>query len=675
MISKKRIIIGMILTVAITIGLFVYTDVARTTSTFLIIAFLTFFYKIDSRILIAGALGFLVMIMIFSFVEGLHITEYYAGYDMENLAVYTYFFLVIGVIAQMIEYKRSGKDKSETPVALFGAENYKKKIQEPVDKLEKFLEGFDENALRITMSLAVLLSVGSLLFFYFNNHWNLVYSDTYSHLNMARKIFDNITPGIGQLGGQWLPLLHILMAPFATVDFLWHSGLAGAMVSMPAFILSVYLIFKTIELFFSDKKSAFLGALVYMLNINILYLQTTAMMEPLFNLTIIGSTYFISKWAIRGGVFNLVVGSAFVAFSTLTRYEGYGVFVMAVLSMLLIAYFKKDKTTKKSMEGVFIIFMSVASAGILLWMVYLNVVFKDPLHWLHPLQELRMTSAEQDVSTSKDITTQEISNSNEDNPSKITGSILSATFLTNGAIVSAIALISLILLLMHSTQRIKISYHFVVLMLIPMSTFLFLLVANYMGRIHIRGPSIFDMAVFNRWSNYALESGMRYTLSSLPFVAFFTAIITVGSFKRKMLVLVLILSQFVFVFIGPLFLTYNFSIKWREVYGQDSKHIEYIKNNYTGGNILVSVLMHDDDMFKYGISYKNYIHEGAYKIWKESLMNPGKRVSWIIMNKDTQERAMGGSDIITRVFLAHPERLRNFQMVYEDEEVKIYKKK
>ncbi|MEQ1875491.1 MAG: hypothetical protein ABL958_02520, partial [Bdellovibrionia bacterium] len=40
-----------------------------------------------------------------------------------------------------------------------------------------------------------------------------------------------------------------------------------------------------------DRTAAFLGALVYMSSFNMLLLQSMAMMEPLFNLTIIGSIY------------------------------------------------------------------------------------------------------------------------------------------------------------------------------------------------------------------------------------------------------------------------------------------------------------------------------------------------------------------------------------------------
>src|SRR5258706_8481148 len=62
----------------------------------------------------------------------------------------------------------------------------------------------------------------------------LYYGDAEAHLNIARRLVDNRTPGIRQLGTTWLPLPHILLAPLVRNDFLWQTGLAGPLVSVPA---------------------------------------------------------------------------------------------------------------------------------------------------------------------------------------------------------------------------------------------------------------------------------------------------------------------------------------------------------------------------------------------------------------------------------------------------------
>jgi hypothetical protein len=41
---------------------------------------------------------------------------------------------------------------------------------------------------------------------------HLLHFDAKAHLVVARRVFDNITPGWSQLGAIWLPLPHILNA-------------------------------------------------------------------------------------------------------------------------------------------------------------------------------------------------------------------------------------------------------------------------------------------------------------------------------------------------------------------------------------------------------------------------------------------------------------------------------
>src|SRR5258708_3884868 len=85
-------------------------------------------------------------------------------------------------------------------------------------------------ALILAIFLAIL-SIGSFYFFY-KNGLGLAYNDARSHLDISRRVVEGLKPGVAQLGSVWLPLPHILMVPFVWNDFLWHSGLAGAITSM-----------------------------------------------------------------------------------------------------------------------------------------------------------------------------------------------------------------------------------------------------------------------------------------------------------------------------------------------------------------------------------------------------------------------------------------------------------
>src|SRR3989304_2447599 len=79
------------------------------------------------------------------------------------------------------------------------------------------------------MLLTVIVTAGALAWSYANDSI-VVYGDAAAHLQISRKLVDNITPGAAQLGTSWLPLLHVLQLPFIWNDHMWHSGLAGGIV-------------------------------------------------------------------------------------------------------------------------------------------------------------------------------------------------------------------------------------------------------------------------------------------------------------------------------------------------------------------------------------------------------------------------------------------------------------
>src|SRR5260370_21148096 len=86
--------------------------------------------------------------------------------------------------------------------------------------------------------LACLLGCAAVLsaaaWWVYHTGRTLYYGDAEAHLNIARRLVDNRTPGIRQLGTTWLPLPHLLLAPLAGNDRLWQTGPAGTLVSVPA---------------------------------------------------------------------------------------------------------------------------------------------------------------------------------------------------------------------------------------------------------------------------------------------------------------------------------------------------------------------------------------------------------------------------------------------------------
>src|SRR5919109_5625672 len=83
--------------------------------------------------------------------------------------------------------------------------------------------------------LSSIIIVNAFLFL-LSRDLTFVHIDAIAHVNKARGVFDNVTPGLRQLGTIWLPLPHLLIVPFTAIDSLWTSGTAGSLLSIACFI-------------------------------------------------------------------------------------------------------------------------------------------------------------------------------------------------------------------------------------------------------------------------------------------------------------------------------------------------------------------------------------------------------------------------------------------------------
>ncbi len=66
---------------------------------------------------------------------------------------------------------------------------------------------------------------------------------------------------------------------------------------------------------------------------------------------------------------------------------------------------------------------------------------------------------------------------------------------------------------------------------------------------------------------------------------------------------------------------------------------EWFKKNYDHGLVLASTGSGDGFMLETGIDQKNFITEGAYKYWDESLKDPAKYATWALYSKNNQRDA------------------------------------
>ncbi len=240
--------------------------------------------------------------------------------------------------------------------------------------------------------LAAAISIAS--FFYYLRHGDLLlYGDAVAHIDIARRVFDSRTPGLLQLGTVWLPLPHILMLPFLVSRWMWQTGIGGSIPSLIAYVFSVTGIFRLMRTVIPSRESrsewdiqfaAWLAAAIFALNPNVIYLQTTAMTEPVYLALFIWTVGFFSD-AIRGCAAgetrkanSSLVNCSFCLFGAcLTRYDGWLLAAVVVATASSLAWLGNFAPLRPGVKKLVLL----AVAAPLLWLAYNAAVYGNPLEF------------------------------------------------------------------------------------------------------------------------------------------------------------------------------------------------------------------------------------------------------------------------------------------------------
>jgi len=210
----------------------------------------------------------------------------------------------------------------------------------------------------------------------------LNYGDAVAHLNIARRVFDSHQPRFSQLGSVWLPLPHILMLPFVQVYAWWANGLAGVFPSVLAYIAACAGFYRLARRWLSPMAAA-LALAFFAANPNLLYLQTTAMTEPLFLCELIWISVWLVEWRAALDVdpeqntrLLWLIALGLVA-AVYTRYDGW---VMALLAWVAIGVTLARRGQLRS-RAFWLASVLVVAAPIA-WFAYNSAAFGDWLYFI-----------------------------------------------------------------------------------------------------------------------------------------------------------------------------------------------------------------------------------------------------------------------------------------------------
>lgn len=492
--------------------------------------------------------------------------------------------------------------------------------------IEKFGNFFESNLFLITF-----LSIISALSFviYYLNGLGVAYNDARSHLDIGRRVVEGLKPGLAQLGSVWLPLPHILISLTVWNDFMWHSGLSGSLISMIGFVATAVLISKYLENLGVGIFGRLVGVLVFVFNINILYLQSTAMTESLLLATMTAAAFELLLWHKSEKLLNLIKAAFWIMLSTLVRYDGWFLFLFASLLIGLHIFRKSKKINFKNIlnnyqkvEGHLVLFATLAGFGIFLWFLWNLLIFKDPLYFAYgPYSahtQQKMLEEANNLATKGNL------------PLSIK-IYLYALLYNSGAFIGLLGLLTTFVLWFD--KKIKPSIRIATFILIV--PLIFNIVALYLGHsvLFIQGIS------GNTWFN------VRYGVMMLPSIAIFLGYLVYKLSSLRWTILGLLIFVTFFSFTSQDAVTIDdatVGASQKNVSEVSSYLSKYAKDKE--GFVLISAASHDAIIFSSGLPMKKFIHEGTGRYWEEATTRPSHWARWIVMrtydNNDSTYKAV-----------------------------------
>jgi Dolichyl-phosphate-mannose-protein mannosyltransferase len=483
----------------------------------------------------------------------------------------------------------------------------------------------------------------------------LAYADVPTHLNLARRLHDDLHPGLGQLGDYWLPLTHVLELPFVWNDTLWHSGLAGAIPSMACYLISVWCIYRLMELATGERFPAMIAGLAFAANPNVLYLHVQAMFEPALIASMLLATYALARWLQGEGYGWLVAAAAAACVSTTSRYEAWGFAMASVVVVTLALWQRGDRGPR--LRGHILFYILLAWYGMALWLLWNLALSGDPFYFLHPSFNKGLGEARLAVLTKGHL------------PRAAAYTILSIADNAGPLLVGAATLG-----LWRTISAFGLRARGLWIYLLAAPAVFDVLYLGLKGTPPILVPQLIPH----------VSGNIRYGLVSLPLLCVLLgylarrppATVSGAGLAPTVLRAVLPAARMVWpvvqgallaaVVAQPLFLVQrHFVVSYNEPntskYAADQQArvdlAHWLGAHYDGGHVLMSTFKGADRVIlASGLPNREFIHEGSQNTWKCALRRPQRWARWIILFKGRDgaaalltSKSVAGGEYYTRL--------------------------
>jgi hypothetical protein len=401
-------------------------------------------------------------------------------------------------------------------------------------------------------------------------------------------------------------------------------------------------VFSLVEELSGSRLAAWCGFAVFIVNLNVLYLQSTALTEPVLLAFFVGAVFHLARWMRTLGVRDLLWGATLVFCATLTRYEGWALLVAALVVVGVWA--KLSDRREKSPQANVVLFVMVASYGILLWLLYNLIIFRNPLYFLQ-----------------SSYSAQVINGSQAQFGLLGTKGNIGQSFLTYGwdmidvigapALVAGLVSAVMLLFIRHRDRR-RTGFTLALLA----APVLFEFVSLYAGQTTVRVPQLFPHGMWND----------RYGIMVLPLCAVAIGVL-IGRWRwTAALVLPATAAAVIIMALGtPITIADGRTGTSSAAGGHPETAAAYLSHHYRGGEVLADDSAASSLMFASNLDLRQFVTIGFEPYWTWATTSPARNVAWVVSYP---------GDAVTADMTAHPVRFRDFRLAFTEGHIHIYQR-
>ena len=485
--------------------------------------------------------------------------------------------------------------------------------------------GCDPSLWIVTVA-AFTIGVGAATAYYVQD-LTLSHYDAKAHLVVARRIVDSMQPGWMQIGAVWLPLPHLLNVLPVQVDTFYRTGLSAVGFSVIGFVIGAVSLWAFVVRATQSTAAGWAAFAVFAAHPDVLYLQATPMTESLLMglcLVGVGQTW---KWVTQGDGGSALSAGCVLALACLTRYEAWPITASALV-LAGIAFVRTGVEPSRAIGRIAALAV-YPTAAVIAFMILSRLTVG---HWL--------------------ITGGffEIDRSMYHQPAAVLGAVWFGVRMLNGQIMTTIGMIALVILGASIVRRRSVAHLLVVLSL----------------------AACVALPLYAFWNGHPFR--IRYMVPLTMSLAAVTGL-GVGLLPRYRGVAASVVVVTALMETPPLSGQSPMVVEAQ----RDSASVvarqrltECLLQHYDQTPILASMgslAPYMQETARFGLSLRQYLHEGIGQLWAESLLEAGRHVGWVLI----EESAEGG-DALARLRTSSPTFLAGFERHCEGGGVALYRR-